>query len=225
MFLETVTGKVVNVVEPAPDQIDIQDIAWGLSRMPRFCGMTITEVPYNVLQHSMYVAKEVENILSHPEQYEELADLVPQIKRLVSELGEPHRTVLQAAVHDGSEAYTGDIPSPVKQIPALRPEIKKVEHNLQSAIYKKFNLGEPTELQEKIIKHADKIAQRIEAHAFMQSRGNHWPNLPKVSLEKLQQFEQPIPALDSYKLFMEYFNSHYTLFQFEISNNQLQVDD
>ena len=209
MYLETVTGKVVNVIEPSPEQICIDDIGWGLSRMPRFCGHTITEVPYNVAQHSVFVGREVHNILTHTKDYPELSEFFGEIRNLSTSQIHIIETVMMATLHDASEIYTGDIPSPVKQIPELRSIVKKVEHKLMAAIYQAFNLPEPTELQEKIIKHADKIAQKIEAHAFMQSRGNHWPNMPHISLEKLQKFESPKKALDSYHEFMSFFNEYY----------------
>ena len=215
MYLETVTGKVVNVIEPSPDQICIDDIAWGLSRMPRFCGHTITEIPYNVSQHSIFVAREVLNILTHTEEYPELMEFFADISALSSSKIKIIETVLLGLLHDASEIYTGDIPSPVKQIPELRAIVKKVEHKLMGAIYKAFELNEPTELQEIVIKHADKIAQKIEAHAFMQSRGNHWPNMPKVSLEKLQKFESPKKALESFHEFMAFFNEYHNKYLIE----------
>lgn len=217
MYLETVTGKVVNVIEPSPDQICIDDIGWGLSRMPRFCGHTITEVPYNVAQHSVFVGREVYNILTNTEEYPELMEFFHDIAGISNSPIHVIETVMMAVLHDASEIYTGDIPSPVKQIPELRVIVKKVEHKLMSAIYQAFNLPEPTELQEKIIKHADKIAQKIEAHAFMQSRGNHWPNMPHISLEKLQKFESPKKALESYHEFMTFFNEFYNKYLIELS--------
>ncbi len=217
MYLETVTGKVVNVIEPSPDQIGIDDIGWGLSRMPRFCGHTITEIPYNVAQHSVFVGREVFNILTRTEEYPELMEFFHEIRGLSSSQIHVIETVMMAVLHDASEIYTGDIPSPVKQIPELRAIVKKVEHKLMAAIYQAFKLPEPTELQEKIIKHADKIAQKIEAHAFMQSRGNHWPNMPHISLEKLQKFESPKKALESYHEFMAFFNEFYNKYLIERS--------
>ena len=223
MYLETVTGKVVNVIEPSPDQICIDDIAWGLSRMPRFCGHTITEIPYNVAQHSVFVAREVRNIFNDVDliNYPELKHLQKEISDLHLSSTEPYQTIILAALHDGSEIYTGDIPSPVKQIPELRTIVKKVEHNLMSAIYQAFRLQDPSELQEKIIKHADRIAQKIEAHAFMQSRGNHWPNMPHISLEKLQKFEAPKKALDSYHEFMNFFNEYHEKYLLELTKTSL----
>lgn len=209
MYLETVTGKVVNVIEPSPEQISIIDIGWGLSRMSRFCGHTITEIPYNVAQHCIFVAEEIASIFADPEQYPELAEYHDQIRVLCLKQHEPNETVLLGLLHDGSEVFTGDLPSPIKKIPELRPIIKKVEHKLMSAIYAAFSLAEPTELQEIIIKHADKIAQRIEAHAFMQSRGNNWEGMPHVSLERLQKFQAPLKSLAAYNLFMEHFTRYY----------------
>ena len=214
-ILETVTGRMVNIAEPDPKDICIDDVAWGLSRISRFCGMTVTEIPYNVAQHSIFVAREVLNILTHTEEYPELMEFFADISALSSSKIKIIETVLLGLLHDASEIYTGDIPSPVKQIPELRAIVKKVEHKLMGAIYKAFELNEPTELQEIVIKHADKIAQKIEAHAFMQSRGNHWPNMPKVSLEKLQKFESPKKALESFHEFMAFFNEYHNKYLIE----------
>lgn len=187
--LETVTGQLVDLSNPDPSTINIEDIAWGLSRMSRFCGQTVTAIPYNVAQHSLFVALEVESMF----------------KDGISE--DVLRVILLALLHDAAEAYTGDLPSPVKHLPELRPVIVGIENNLMSAIYIKLNIAGPTEEEEKLIKRADRIAQKIEAHAFMPSRGRHWENLPEVSLERLQQFSQPLDSLTSYKLFMDKFNS------------------
>lgn len=190
--IETVTGRLVNIENPDPTTINIEDIAWGLSRLPRFCGHTITVIPYNVAQHSMFVADEVASILSRNNE-------IP--KDRVREV------ILMALLHDAAEIYTGDWPSPVKRIPKLRPIIKQIEAGLMIAVYKAMYLNPPTEIEEQIIKQADKIAQKIEAHAFMPSRGKHWPDMPDVSLERLQQFDAPLDSLTSYKLFMEKFKS------------------
>lgn len=190
--IETVTGRLVNIENPDPTTINIEDIAWGLSRLPRFCGHTITVIPYNVAQHSMFVADEVALILAHNKSFTS-----NQVKRIVK----------LAQLHDAAEVYTGDWPSPVKRVAKLRPIIKQLEAGLMAAVYKAMDLEPPTEAEEKIIKQADMIAQKIEAHAFMPSRGKHWPNMPEVSLERLQQFSEPLDSLTSYRLFMEKFNS------------------
>ena len=191
--LETVTGQLVDLANPDPATINIEDIAWGLSRMSRFCGQTVTAIPYNVAQHSLFVAAEVEAILKQS------ISQLPPIKH--SDI------VLKALLHDAAECYTGDLPSPVKHLDKLRPVIAQIEDGLMKAIYISLTLIEPTDEEQKIIKEADRIAQKIEAHAFMPSRGRHWENLPDVSLERLQQFSAPLDSLTSYKLFMDKFNS------------------
>lgn len=52
--IATVTGKVIDYLNPDPAQICLDDLAHGLSRQPRYCGQTIR--PYSVAQHSLLVA-------------------------------------------------------------------------------------------------------------------------------------------------------------------------
>lgn len=193
LLLETVTGRLVDVSNPDPDTICIDDIAWGCSRIPRFCGQTITAVPYNVAQHSVFVAEEVEHMLC--------IENAENLKHRHVDI------VLAALLHDGAECYTGDWPSPVKQLPELHPIIKQIEDGLMRAILVKLEIPFPTKYETDLIKRADKIAQKIEAHAFMQSRGKGWPALPEVSLVRLQQFAAPMDSLSAYNLFMDKFNS------------------
>jgi len=82
--IRTVTGKYVNVFEPTPDMICIEDIAHSLSMQCRFGG----HLPnfYSVAQHSMNCAYLIES--------EDLK--------------------LAALLHDASEAYLIDVPRPVK---------------------------------------------------------------------------------------------------------------
>jgi hypothetical protein len=207
MLLETVTGQLVDVENPDPTTINIEDIAWGLSRISRFCGHTITVIPYNVAQHSLFVANEVDTFLNDHTlvKHLEIPDDIWMHWMVSTDM--MSSLVLKALIHDAAEVYLGDLPSPIKQIPELRPVIKKIEAGLMTAVYTSLNITEPTEYEEKIIKYADKIAQKIEAHAFMPSRGKHWPNMPTVTLERLQQFDQPMSSLDSYKAFLDKFNS------------------
>lgn len=195
LFLETVTGRLVDVANPDPDSICIDDIAWGCSRIPRFCGQTITAVPYNVAQHSVFVAEEVEKMLGE------------EIVNSDGISNSPTNILLAALLHDGAECYTGDLPSPVKHLPELHPIIKRIEDGLMTAIYTNLEIPPPTEYELMLIKRADKIAQKIEAHAFMQSRGKDWPSMPAVSLVRLQQFAAPMDSLSAYNLFMDKFNS------------------
>jgi 5'-deoxynucleotidase YfbR-like HD superfamily hydrolase len=114
------------------------------------------------------------------------------------------QTIIKALVHDGHEAYTGDIPSPIKKIPELNATLKLIEGRLDGAIYSALNLEDTSEDEKILIKHCDKLAQAIEGYQFMPSRGLNW-NLPKTTLIKLQKFPQPLSPLESYKAFIARF--------------------
>jgi 5'-deoxynucleotidase YfbR-like HD superfamily hydrolase len=194
--LETITGKLVDIQNPTVEMIDIESSAWGLSRLPRFCGQTIDYIPYPVAQHSIFVAKEVGLILDRLENTEDML------------FADRNQILLRALLHDAAEAFTGDIPSPVKRIPELRPIIKEIEGKLQRVILEAF-LGEgeyEDNSYEDIIKEADLIAQKIEAYNFMPSRGKNWAGLPDITPIKLQQFERPKSSLVVYEEFMEHFD-------------------
>lgn len=186
-LVETVSGNKVNIIDPNPDTILLDDIAWGLSRINRFCGATVTEVPYNNAQHSLFVA---------------------DLCRRADEADFYDECYLFALLHDSSEYVTGDFPSPLKRVPEIRTAIKKIENHLLSVIYIKFMGRLPTEHEEIFIKRCDVHAQQVEAHAYMHSRGSDWAFDEKPSLIDLQSFPPPETAIISYKKFMEAFRKN-----------------
>lgn len=127
----TFSGKNFDPENPQPSQIDLLDIAVALSRISRFVGHTV--FPYSVAQHSMLVAQ-----------------LSPSVKRIK----------LLALLHDADEAYTSDIPSPVKQL--LKPVISNVEDKIMHAIYLHFKIVSPTVEEKRIIKQYDNESYEIE---------------------------------------------------------------
>jgi hypothetical protein len=176
--LETVSGRKINVLDPDIKDIDIEDIAWHLSRLPRFCGATIPSIPYSVAQHSIQVMREFS--VNTP---------IMQMHGLL---------------HDAGEAYIGDIPSPIKHIPSLREEIKKVESRLVDKIYEALTIPLPSKEDAEKVHEADLIQRAVEAYNFMYSRGSEW-DLPKVSFKKLQEFERPVSSIEAYENFLYYY--------------------
>lgn len=206
--IETVTGRLVDPSNPSSASIAIEDIAWALSRIPRFAGHTITEIPYNVAQHSVYVADLVMALIAYDTPFKdticnfhELQDAVGMAELNVGQ----DRLILAALLHDAHEAYIGDIPSPIKKIPELRDTFKRIEADLDLAIFEQFGLEEMCEHQKMVIKWADKLAQAIEGYQFMPSRGLKW-DLPTPTLELLQNFQAPMSPIQSYGLFIKRFN-------------------
>lgn len=137
----TFSGKSFDPENTKPDQIELLDIAVALSRIPRFVGHTVFH--YSVAQHSMLVADLVKPIGKEKPEY---------IRRLK----------ILAMLHDADEAYTSDIPSPVKQF--LKPAISEVEAGIMSAIYKHFKIEPPTDAERVRIKSYDNKAYEIENH-------------------------------------------------------------
>lgn len=117
-WIQTYTGKKIDFEAPQIDQINIADIAHGLSNVCRFSGQS-SEF-YSVAQHSLFVMGQV-----------------------------PDEFKLQALLHDATEAYMSDVPSPIKR---LCPDYKHYELVLWSAIARKFKIS--AEL-DKSIKTAD----------------------------------------------------------------------
>lgn len=107
--IRTNSGIYLNLLEPTSDMITIEDIAHGLSNIPRFGGQL--EYFYSVAQHSIFVC----SIVSPEDR-------------------------LEALLHDASEAYIGDMPSPLKK---LMPEYRAIEENLMRIIAKKFGFAYP----------------------------------------------------------------------------------
>ena len=134
------SGRRLDLLDPSPLDIEIEDIAHGLARVARWNGQTQGEHAFSVAEHCLLV----ESIVG---------DLAPKLDR---------RYRLAALIHDAPEYVIGDLISPFKA--ALALDYKAFEAKLLAAIHLRFGL--PAELPEeitKLIKRADKIAAYYEA--------------------------------------------------------------
>lgn len=219
--IETVSGCLVDLANPTIDVIKGEDIAWALSREPRFGSHTITEDPYTVGQHSIQVMKLLEQafydhgpvreaVLKHFGPDSENHDLHVYELLIDSDLKNicPKWIMQYGLLHDASEAYLRDLPSPVKQLPGLREAYLAVEWKLMNVIFEKYKI-DPTRsdfnLGTNLVHWADLYARTIEAYHFMPSRGAFWPRgsrIESVSLIDLQQFELPRKSIDVYEEFL-----------------------
>lgn len=117
-FIITASGRVFDLVNPTEDQIDIYDIATALSHEARYGGHT--QKLYSVAQHCCLAydytldSHSYDGCITYGHKFE-------------------------ALLHDATEAYFKDIPSPLKQ---LLPEYKKLERNCDIVIREKFGLFE-----------------------------------------------------------------------------------
>jgi hypothetical protein len=202
-LLETVSGKLVNPTDPSADDICLEDIAWGLSRIPRFAGHTTTAVPYNVAQHSIYVSELVELAIKNGADFAGIPGWDEALMKLGASI--QHRKVhllMHALFHDAHETYLGDIPSPIKRVPELRETYKLMEQKFDHAIRQHLGFEEMWQDEKDCVHFFDKLAQAIEGYQFMRSRGLNW-NVPTPTLQLLQRFPAPMTAIDSYRAFLE----------------------
>lgn len=134
------SGRKLDLINPDPKDIEIEDIAHGLCRVARWNGQTIGDHPFSVAQHSLLV----EHIFTANN------DNASKDERLA------------ALLHDAPEYVIGDMISPFKSV--LGTDYSAFEDKLQRAIHVRFNLPEtlPVNLK-KAIKQADQISAWLEA--------------------------------------------------------------
>lgn len=154
--VETMSGRFVNLMEPDPETIDVDDLVHSLSLTCRFGGQCRRF--YSVAEHSLLVH-----------------DLV------VHEGGDENLR-LGALLHDAAEAYLGDVPTPLKL--ALRyaggdeDAYAILTRRMEDAIATRFDIN-PSIPRHPMIKYADLWALRIEAAHLMASRGEGWGCWPE----------------------------------------------
>jgi 5'-deoxynucleotidase YfbR-like HD superfamily hydrolase len=134
------SGRRLDLLDPSPMDIEIEDIAHGLARVARWNGQTTGEHGFSVAQHSVVV----EEIAAHIK-----PDLEPRWR-------------LAALLHDASEYVIGDMISPFKA--ALGVSYKDFEARLEDAIHIRFGLPPKTPpAVKKLIKSADRACAFFEA--------------------------------------------------------------
>jgi uncharacterized protein len=134
------SGRRLDLLDPTPVDIEVEDIAHGLAFVARWNGQTRGDWPYSVAEHSL---------------------LVEQIFTATTPRPEP-RWQLAALLHDAPEYVIGDMISPVKS--AVGPGYGALDERLSAAIHIRFGL--PAKLPaavKKRIKTADRISAWMEA--------------------------------------------------------------
>ncbi len=134
------SGRRLDILDPSPLDVEIEDIALGLSRVARWNGQTIGDWPYTVAQHSLLV----EQLAGH---------FRPKLE---------DRWRLAALLHDAPEYVVGDLITPFKA--AVGGGYKALEARLEIAVHLRFGLPGhlPQEIR-RLIKRADRAAAHLEA--------------------------------------------------------------
>ena len=133
------SGRRLDLLDPTPVDIEIEDIAHGLAFVARWNGQTAGDWPYSVAEHSLLV------------------------ERIFQRLSAPDpRWQLAALLHDAPEYVIGDMISPVKA--AVGPAYGRLDDRLSAAIHLRFGL--PAEVPgrvKRLIKRSDKVSAWLEA--------------------------------------------------------------
>ena len=134
------SGRRLDLLEPSPLDIEIDDIAHGLARVARWNGQTKGAHAFSVAQHSVLVERLV-------------VDLSPRLARDAR---------LMALLHDAPEYVVGDLISPFKA--AIGINYKALEERLQMAIHLRFGLAAVIAAPLKtLFKRADHLSAYYEA--------------------------------------------------------------
>jgi len=134
------SGRRLDLLDPSPLDVEIEDVAHGLARVARWNGQTNGPHAFSVAQHSLLV--------------EDLAG------KAAPRLDAAER--LMVLLHDAPEYVVGDLISPFKAV--LGGDYKAVEARLLAAIHRRFGLPPvtPPALRRRL-KRADRAAAYLEA--------------------------------------------------------------
>jgi 5'-deoxynucleotidase YfbR-like HD superfamily hydrolase len=181
------SGRRLDLLDPSPFDVEIEDIAHGLARVARWNGQTIGTHIFSVAQHTL---------------------LVDAIARRQTG-GIDDRLALAILLHDAPEFVIGDMITPFKAV--IGDSYKIVEQRLQAAIHLRFGL--PPALPDglrRIVKAADSGAAFLEAthlagFAIEEALGFFGPR-PALPEALERDFLTPWPAETAEERFLTHFN-------------------
>lgn len=164
-WIQTYSGRDVDLLEPKLAQIYMGDIVHALARINRFTGHTVGNVPYSVAVHSVHVYRiarklEPDNATGH----------------------------LVALLHDAAEAYTGDLGTPLQEALGLRRAdsvLHQIAEHFDRLIFAR--VGVPwakAKTAWPLVKRADLMALQGERALYMSDCSREW-RLPRCPREKL----------------------------------------
>jgi 5'-deoxynucleotidase YfbR-like HD superfamily hydrolase len=182
------SGRRLDLLDPSPLDIEIDDIAHGLARVARWNGQTHGKHIFSVAQHTLLV----EAVLRAAN---------PRLDR---------RVRLAALLHDAPEYVIGDMISPFKAV--IGGSYKTIERRLLAAIHIRFGLQAvlPEDLTA-LIKAADAGAAYLEATSlagFTEAEARRFfGREPKLPAEAAAEFLTPWPAQRAERRFLARFKA------------------
>jgi 5'-deoxynucleotidase YfbR-like HD superfamily hydrolase len=177
------SGRRLDLLEPSPLDIEIEDIAHGLARVARWNGQTRGLHAFSVAQHSVLVERLV-------------VDLSPRLSQ---------EARLMALLHDAPEYVVGDLISPFKA--AIGVNYKDLELKLQAAIHLRFGLPalvpKPLAVLFKKADHLSAYYEATQLAGFEEDIARKLFGTPPSGLKAVRLI--PLPTADAQALFLERF--------------------
>lgn len=178
------SGRRLDLLDPSPVDVEIEDIAHGLSRVARWNGQTSGHWAYSVAQHSLLV------------------------EAIAGQQGLPERWWLAALLHDAAEYVVGDLVTPFKAAVGL--DYKELENRIGATVRIRFGL--PASLPQAAaaaIKRADQAAAWLEANQLAgfseDETRRYFGKQPTVPPQLKKQYLTPWPPADAKSQFLARF--------------------
>lgn len=178
-WILTVSGKKLNFLDLQPDQICLEDIAIGLSNVPRFAAQLRTF--YSVAEHCVKMFDLFEHETNKQIYFDD-----PDFE---------HNVRIAILLHDASEAYMCDVPRPLK---ALLPEYRNIEKSLSRVIGDKLGMSQHPYVQAKVTQ-MDNLCLKNEGYLRgLELNEGKFENIPILPNFKLSYW----PPKVAYKQFL-----------------------
>jgi uncharacterized protein len=197
------SGRRLDLLDPSPLDVEIEDIAHGLARVARWNGQTHGDYIFSVAQHSLLVEKIA-------------GTLEPSISR---------EDRLFMLLHDAPEYVIGDMISPFKA--AIGEAYKQVENRILTAILLRFSLpATPSAATLLLCKKSDRAAAFIEATrlaGFTEAEAKRIFGAPAAALDYAEELS-PLPIEAAQKRFLDRFRRLESGFSDEHAESQPETD-
>ena len=181
------SGRRLDLLDPSPLDIEIEDIAHGLARVARWNGQTKGAQIFSVAQHSLLV-----EALAHAQ--------APALSR---------QARLVVLLHDAPEYVIGDMISPFKTV--IGDHYKTTEAAILRAVHLRFSLMHPVapELLA-LTKLCDRASAFIEATrlaGFSLAEAERTFGRPTIALRGLDRYVSQLSSAEAEAIFLDTFRA------------------
>lgn len=178
-FIETFTGRTFSPLAPVAGRIFVEDIAHALANQCRFSGHVRHR--YSVAEHSVRVAESLHR--SGP------------------------RVQLWGLLHDASEAYLVDLPTPLKRDPRIGDAYCVAERRLMRAVCRRFGLPAREPLS---VRLADAVLLATEVRDLMHGDRDYWRKIEADPLpERIRPWGDGVAEAEFLRLFKSLGGRHH----------------